>query len=278
MSFFRITILLVLCCLATPVVAQIIPDSVRQNTQDDDGLDQVIEDAVTDIETDDQTDWTIFTDLLEDLKQKPLSLNSASQDELLMLPGMTVILVNNLMSYIQEFGKLTSIYELQAVPGFDVEVVNSIRSYISVKETRGKDISPGTLHASGPSFEEVVRNARHELLLRYVRILEVQKGYTAPPQNNPGASRYRGDRNKYYARYRMRYNRNFSLAFVGEKDQGEEFRWAPRNNFYGFDFTAGHISIRDYGHIKRLVVGDYNIQLGQGLLLSTGLGFGKGSQ
>lgn len=275
MKAIRSFLFLITLMATFPVQAQVNPDSTEQS---DDFLDQVIEDAITDIESDDQTDWTVFTDVLQDLQEKPLNLNTATKEELLLLPGMTAILVNNLTAYIQEFGNLTSIFELQAVSGFDAEVFNKIRPYIIVRETRSADISPGTLHPAGPPLREVLRESRHELLLRFVSLLEEQKGYTPTPAANPGATRYLGNQHRYYARYRMRYNQNFSLALVGEKDPGEQFDWKPQEKLYGFDFLAGHIAIRDYGKIKRLVVGDYNIQVGQGLLLSKGLGFGKGSQ
>jgi len=175
---------------------------------------------------------------------------------------------------------LSSIYELQAVEGFDAELFNQIKSYVTVRSSRTKDINPGVLHPVGPGLKTILAEANHEVLMRFVSLVEEQKGYTALDTNSDGSlsSRYAGNRHKYYTRYRMRYEQNFSIALVAEKDQGEAFRWDPNSQSYGFDFMAGHIFIRDYGNLKRLVVGDYNMQTGQGLILSTGLGFGKGSE
>lgn len=264
-------------CLSFGLQAQVPVDSLGKEEPD---LDQIIEDAVTDIETDDQTDWTIYTDFLQDLRRRPLNLNRATKDQLLMLPGMDDIRATALLTYIQDFGLLTSIYELQAVPGFDAQLFQQIRPFVTVKESKEKDINPGVLHPVGPGIKTILKEAKHELLFRTIGILEEQKGYTPPDTNSDGSltSRYLGNPYRYYFRYRMRYERNFSFAFVGEKDQGEQFKWDPSTGFYGFDFAAGHIFIRDYGPVKRLVVGDYNIQAGQGLILSTGLGFGKGSE
>lgn len=252
----------------------------RDSVMDGPDLDGVIEDAITDVESDEQTDWTIFTDYLNDLRKHPLSLNRADKDQLLLLPGMDDIRATALLNYIHDYGFLSSIYELQAVPGFDAELFNEIRPFVTVKESGEKDINPGVLHPVGPGLKTILEEANHELLLRMIWTLEEQKGYTPADTNSDGSTttRYAGNPYRYYARYRMRYEKNFSIAFVGEKDQGEEFKWDPGTGFYGFDFTAGHIFIRDYGPVKRLVVGDYNIQSGQGLLLSTGLGFGKGSE
>ncbi len=257
--------------------AQVDPDSLRSDESD---LNVIIEDAITDIEADESTDWTIFTDYLDDLRRKPLNLNIASKDQLLLLPEMDDIKATALLNYIAEFGKLSSIYELQAVPNFDYPTFQAIRPFVTIRESKEKDINPGVLHPVGPSFKTVFKESKHELLFRTLAIIEEQRGFTAPDTltNGETTTRYQGNPYKYYFRYRMRFAQNFSAALVAEKDQGEQFKWDPDNQFYGFDFAAGHLFIRDYGRLKRLVVGDYNIQVGQGLLLSTGLGFGKGAE
>lgn len=266
-----------LLCLGGGLLAQ--PGSDSLPRRDDTDIDQIIEDAIIDTQTDDQTDWTFMTDNLQDFRDKPLNLNTASPDLLLQLPGMNPILVNNLINHIREYGKLTTIYELQAVPGFNAELFRLITPYVTVKESQAKDINPGILHPAGPSPRTVLDEAKHEIILRTTFTQEQEKGYLPPTVNANGdtSSHYAGNGARYYARYRMRYNQNFSLAVVGEKDSGEEFKWAPQQGFYGFDYLAGHVAIRDYGRLKRLVIGDFNVQAGQGLLLSTGLGFGKGS-
>lgn len=264
-------------CLSA-LQAQAQPDSIR--TDDDGGMNQIIEDAIIDSENDNSTDWTFLTDQWNDLRERPLNLNTASKEELMLLPGMTEILANNLLDYIHQFGNLSSLYELQAVPGYDATVFNRIKGFCQVREAQAKDISPNTKHPAGPPVRDMLKNAKHEFLLRLVRDIEEEKGYTPPDTNSDGSltSRYQGDPNRYYFRYRMRYNQNLSVAVVGEKDQGEPFLWDPSRSFYGADFTSAHISVKNFGNLKSLVIGDYNIQAGQGMLLSTGLGFGKGSE
>lgn len=279
MTSLRIWVLFCLLIGSGALFAQPGRDSVPSR-KDDVDLDQVIEDAIIDTETDDQTDWTFLTDNLQDLRNKPLSLNDASADQLLQLPGMNPILANNLIGYVEQFGKLTSIYELQAVPGFDAEIFRKILPYVTVRESQEKDINPSVLHPAGPSFRTIFSEGKHEFTARTIFTLEQEQGYLPPDTAADGSlsSHYAGDGARYYGRYRFRYNQNFSAALVTEKDAGEAIVWDPAKNQYGMDFYAGHVSLRDFGRLKRLVVGDYNIQAGQGLLLSTGLGFGKGSE
>lgn len=248
--------------------------------EDNNLIDNFIEDATIDTQNDGEVDWTVFTDALELYKKKPLNLNTATKEELLLIPGMTELLVANLQNYIRQFGKLTSLYELQAVPGFDATIFYAIRPFVTVVEVSATDIQDRPKHPHGPSFRKVLTESTHEILLRTTRIVEEQRGYTPPDTNSDGSlsSRYLGDANRFYTRYRMRYAQNFSLAIVGEKDPGEAFKWNPATQSYGFDFLAGHIALRNYGRLKSLVIGDYNIQSGQGLILSTGIGFGKGAE
>jgi hypothetical protein len=250
------------------------------NRKDDVDLDQIIEDAIIDNETDDQTDWTFITDNLQDLRSKPLSLNQASVEQLLQLPGINAVLANNLVGYIQELGNLTSIYELQAVPGYNADIFRRILPYVVVRESSAKDVNPDILHPAGPSFKTIFQEGKHEFTARSIFTLEQEKGYSPPDTNTDGSlsNRYLGNDARYYGRYRFRFNQNFSAAVVMEKDAGEAMVWNPQAGQYGFDFYAGHVALRDFGRLKRLVIGDFNIQAGQGLLLSTGLGFGKGSE
>ncbi|MEM6629952.1 MAG: helix-hairpin-helix domain-containing protein [Bacteroidota bacterium] len=258
----------------------------------DEAIDQEIEDIVTSVEIDEEVDYTIITDILEDYRNRPLNLNTATKEELLYLPGMNEILVNNLAQYIFDFGELTSVFELQAIKGFSPEFINKILPFISVQEARAGDISPGTYHPSGPSLGEVLPNIRHEFTQRIVFTLEEERGYTDPDTslkfltNDLGdttaidtqlSTRYQGTPYRSYTRYRARYGQNVSIALTGEKDAGEVFEWDPQNNLYGYDFVSGHIAIKNYGNLKDLVIGDYNLAIGQGVILSKGLGFGKGA-
>ncbi|MDB4286308.1 helix-hairpin-helix domain-containing protein, partial [bacterium] len=280
--FFWVTLLLL---LSPKVTAQV--DSLSND------IDQVIEDAISNSGIDEQVDFSFLTDALEDLQKNPLNLNTATREELLIIPGMNDLLVNNLFTHIEEFGVLTTIYELQAIAGFTQEVTSQLLPYVSVKENTAKDISPGSLHPAGPGFQEVWKGLKIELTQRAVFIAEEQKGYTSPDTtfrsqfddngimtgtDTSLSSRYVGSPVQLYTRLRARYNQNFSFGITAEKDRGEEFRWDPSTQYFGYDYTSAHISLKDYGNLKNLVVGDYTLQFGQGLIFSRGLGFGKGAE
>lgn len=268
-------------------------DTLQQGDYSDQIIEQAIEDLITGNELEDQVDLSYIIDQLEEWSRRPLSLNEATQEELLMIPGMDELLVLQFMAYIERYGKLTSIYELQAIPGWTINDIRPILPFVRVEESKSLDINPGVQHPAGPGFREIVKGIEGELTQRFVQILETQRGYTDPDTifrpviDDTGTEvdqdtllnlRYLGDPFRSYTRLRLRYKRNFSFALTGEKDPGEQFRWTPKERYYGYDFLSGHIFLQDFGRLKRLAIGDYYLQVGQGLVLSRGLGFGKGAQ
>lgn len=256
------------------VLAQL-PDST------DADLNLLIEDAMTtsDNQNSDQ-DWTILTDYLNDLRKRPLNLNTANRSDLSPIPGFSDLLINNLFKYIQTYGKLTSLYELQAVDGFTPEVFSQIGPYITIDEFSKMDINNRNQQPAGPPVSELIKGMQYELMHRYSRVLEDQKGYTPADTNSRGElnERYLGAPWRTFTRFRARYGQNFSFCVLGEKDAGEAFKWDPNTQTYGYDFVAGHLAIKNYKNLKALVVGNYTVQFGQGLVISGGLGFGKGAE
>ena len=79
MSKLKEILLLLFLCPVGITFAQIVPTDSTDRPGDENVLDQIIEDAIIDVETDDQTDWTFLTDELLDLQQRPLNINTASK-------------------------------------------------------------------------------------------------------------------------------------------------------------------------------------------------------
>jgi hypothetical protein len=107
-----------------------------------------------------------------------------------------------------------------------------------------------------------------EFISRVQTVLEVPEGYRRPDS----AGGYLGSPHRYFQRMRYR-SRNISLNLSQEKDAGEAFGRAP-----AFDFTSVHLAVQDLGPVRDLVIGDYALNFGQGLLAWNGGAFGKGRE
>ncbi|MBL0144814.1 MAG: hypothetical protein IPP48_02690 [Chitinophagaceae bacterium] len=61
---------------------------------------------------------------------------------------------------------------------------------------------------------------------------------------------------------------------LGEKDAGEQF--FKGNQKQGFDFYSTHLFARNIGIVKALALGDFTVNMGQGLTQWQSLAFKKG--
>ncbi|NND93274.1 MAG: hypothetical protein HKN45_00295 [Flavobacteriales bacterium] len=240
----------------------------QYSTQTDqrDILEQSIE-LIAEVNEDSEVDYTTLVDVLTYHLERPLNLNSATREELLGLEILTEIQVNRILTHRAHYGKFISIEELQAVADLPWNVIIILRNFTAVG--RGLDDLSIT-------FAELRENGEHELFLRSDRVIETLKG--ASPisdeelEENPNR-RFLGDQWRYYTRYRFRYQNRISIGFTAEKDPGEEFFKGSQKD--GFDFYSAHAYARGLGVVDRVAIGDFQVQMGQGLTQWSGLGFGK---
>ncbi len=223
------------------------------------------------------TDFTTLIDVLSSFYEKPINLNRKDiKEDLLQLRLLTEFQINNLINHEKKDGKLMSIYELQSIDGFDVQTIRNIMPFVTVNTD---------FYAPHTSFEEMMKIAKSSIYLRYTRILEHQKGFDKLSDEDWKKSenaKYLGSNDKLYMRYRFKYMNNISIGLTAEKDAGESFLGNKKatelfglQQQKGFDFYSGHFYVKNFGKLKALAIGDYHMQIGQGLTLWTGLAFRK---
>ena len=198
---------------------------------------------------------------LEFFQKHPLNLNNATANDLYLLRFLTGLQIHNLLQYRLRFGKLLSVYELQAVPSFDLPTIKKLLPYITVGDIRKvKETFRSRLHG-GSSYA----------LGRISRVLEPSKGYNANLRTH-----YLGNRNHMQFRYSYQYKNLLYYGMVADKDAGEQFFKGAQKA--GFDFYSVHFFARDLGTLKALALGDYTLNLGQGLIQWHSLAFGKSAE
>lgn len=238
------------------------PDSIPSPALPEGNTD-ILEDFLQNTDSEGVADFNTLFESLNDYRRRPLDLNRADEQDLRDLRLLNDVQIAGLLLHRQIAGDLISIYELQAVPGFTPDIIRSILPFVSVG---------GSLDDYRVSIGEMLREGTNELYLRWARVLEQQRGFTPPTR--PDENRYLGDPNQYYLRYRHSYGTRLSVGLTAEKDRGEEF--FRGSNPYGFDFYSAHIALRNYSRtIKALVLGDYAVSFGQGLIMLTGFNYGK---
>ncbi|MEQ8530852.1 MAG: helix-hairpin-helix domain-containing protein, partial [Imperialibacter sp.] len=204
-----------------------------------------------------------YDDLYESLFQlytSPIDINLATFEDLSSFYILSPIQIESLLNYRKLNEPLLSLYELQAVPNFDLATIRNIRPFVTVSGAGSKQ---------GKSlFQRVVNEKNNYLLLRTERTLETARGYTQADTaaNGDLSSRYAGSPYKHYARFRVSHPNDFSFGFTVEKDAGEELAWDRSRHAYGADFYSFHGQLKNRGNFKAINIGDYQLQMGQGLV------------
>lgn len=231
-----------LCCLA----------------QEEEKIKDLVENLAENVSEDE--DISELSERLAYYKNHPINLNKATPNILKELVFLSPLQITSLLNYLKSNGQLLDVLELQAIPGFDIETVNRILPFVKIDDA---DIAFRQLR-----LKNLAKSGRNDLIVRYARLLQQQKGF----KDLPG-SKYFGTPDKFLLKYRYTLPESVSAAFLLKKDAGEYWIKGPS----AIDFLSAHLAIFKIGRLKKMVMGDYSLQFGQGLTLWSGFGFGKGA-
>jgi hypothetical protein len=209
-------------------------------------------------------DYSDIAERLTYYRKHPIDLNNATKDQLKELIFLSPIQINEILNHSLENGPFIDVFELQSIGSLDIESVNLLMKF--VKATLPPPFKDMT-------FKKLVQKADHDLMIRIGKILEKQAGFSK--LGNAMEANYQGSAWRILTRYRYNFSNTLAASLNMEKDAGEQFFDSSKNK--GFDFYSGNISFRGSGIVKKLLIGDYALQFGQGLVMWSGSGFGKGS-
>lgn len=259
--WFKYLLMFLLCVITTQFAVSQSEENKHEIIQ------QRIEYLSENLEIEDIALEQITEDLYYFIDHK-INLNKTNGEDLKALLLLTDIQIVALLNYRKQFGKLISIYEIQAIPYWDLNSISLALPFIYVDDK---------FDQLQVSFKEFLKYGTFELFLRYQRVLEQKNGFQnvsdSVLQNTN--SIYHGNPDRYYSRMRFTYRNNISMGVTMEKDPGEAF--FRRNNPYGFDFYSAHAFYQGGKYIRTVALGDYQIQIGQGLNLWVGHAFNKTS-
>jgi len=257
---FKISVLL-LCLFAANLHAQKPELDAKQREAIISRVENIAENS------EQQLDYSDLLDGLYYYLERPLNINYATPDEFKSLLFLTGFQINKIVEYRNQYGNFLTVNELQAIPELEPALIDLLTPFITVSD----ETPDYQLNA-----KNIFKYARHDLFLRWGRVLEEQEGYKPISDSAKEASPnsyYLGSPDKLYARYGFNYSNRVRFGITADKDPGEQFFSGSQPQ--GFDFYSAFGWISDLGPVKKIVVGDYHVELGQGLTLWTGLAFGK---
>jgi hypothetical protein len=245
---------LLLVCLLPHAASQAQVPETPVTEQQVENLTENNEDA----ETEDDS----YLQQMQQYIKNPVNLNYADEAALKELRVLTPLQISSLIAYRTLLGKFVDIYELQAIPSWDIETIQKIRLYVTVSDEAD----------FAASVKQRLSGGNHSFLLRAVQVLEKSKGYLL--DSSQATNFYPGSPQKIFIRYRYNYKNMLQYGVVAEKDAGEQFFKGAQKQ--GFDFYSAHFFVRNAGMVKALALGDFTVNMGQGLTQWQSLAFKKG--
>lgn len=245
-------------------IAVLLGDStlVKSQTQRESAVVEQIVEQLTE-ELDEEIEVDGFLELLRYYNTRPIDLNKTDEQELARLLFLSPLQIASLLEHRKQSGKFISVLELQGINNFDLATIERLSHFVTV--------SPASA-LEGLNRHKLFNDSDQQLMLRYGRMFQRQRGYLI---TDTARSRYLGDANRYMLRYRFNFRNRIRLAINMEKDAGEPFFRNQQRR--GFDHYGVSLYVKDVGVLSEMVVGDYVLQLGQGLVMWNGLSFGKGA-
>lgn len=192
------------------------------------------------------------------LKKHPINLNQTNEEELKSLAFLSPLQINSFFTHLKANGPLLDVLELQSIQNFDLATVDHMLPFVTIKANALDE---------KPTFRNLRKLGENDLFLRFGRTLEKVKGFTDLP-----GSHYLGSAERLLLRYRYDFAKRISASLILEKDAGENWNG---NKQPLLDFQSANIALFNTGRFKKIVLGDYSLQFGQGLTLWSGFAFGK---
>ena len=186
----------------------------------------------------------------ENLLEVPLDVNRAGAEELEELLLLTDFQIASLLEYRSSSGNVLSAAELQLINGFDKSTVDLIRPFVRF--------------GSGAGLPDAGKGSRSDLLV---------KGWW-----KKDAQEYVGPKFYTQVKYKWQWGEKLQAGFTLEKDNGEEIltKGVPLGDFLSFHLSAREIPVRDWAVVSDIVLGDYLVKLGQGLVMWGGFSLSGG--
>ncbi|MDR2887388.1 MAG: hypothetical protein LBV26_05220 [Bacteroidales bacterium] len=186
-----------------------------------------------------------YIEMLYELYENPVSLNTADEDEMLRLFFLSDFQVKVLHEHVRLSGKIVSLYEIAALPGFNRDVATMMGIFITLDDN----------NAAGQNSRGRWRN---RILTNVIfKDGETDTAWLGPPS-------------RVLTKYRFSSG-GFSGGITAEKDPGESFlNGSPPMP----DMFSGHLAWDGEGTVKKIIVGDFSARFGQGIVLNTGIAHG----
>ena len=231
-----------------------------------DGWESVLETLLSDEELPQDALEELAT-MYETLHEMPLNINTATREELSMLPFLTERQIEDIHAYIYMHGPMLTLGELQLTGSLDYNTRQLLRHFVYAGDVPPKK--------EKLRIDDFLRYGRNEIVTRIDIPFYLRDGfrYHSPEELERYPNRaYMGSPLSHSLRYSFNWHNRIRFGITADKDAGEPFLGRNRA---GYDYLSAYLFLKDMGVVKELAAGNFKVQFGQGLLLGGGFGVGK---
>lgn len=195
--------------------------------------------------TDDQQlrDPVEITEIQTGLK---FNINKVTKEELSSLLLLTPTQIQDFINHRNSYGNFLSLLELQIISSWDLKTIKLLLPFLYFRSSNDKI-----------NVKHSIAEGKHSLLYR-----------TGGKPNGYISKDAWLKKNRQLLHYKFKYKGIIQAGWIIEKDAGE-------TNFT--DHLGLYFALNNKGIIKQLLIGDFNVNMGQGLAHWQGYAFGRSS-
>ena len=199
--------------------------------------------------------WEQTYDLLCELEEHPMDINQVTRKQLEELPFLSAQQIEGIVEYLWRYGRMESLSELAMVRELDYAQRRLLSFFVYVGEEKPVPL---------PTLKDIAKYGQNELMA-YARV---------PFYNRKGdTDGYLGPKYRHWLRYQFTYGDQVKLGFVGSQDAGEPF--FANQNKWGYDYYSFYFQLRNFRRLESLVLGNYRVSMGMGLVMNNSFSLGK---
>ena len=212
--------------------------------------------AIMPVSDEEAAQWEDVCDLLCELEENPIDLNTATHEDLEVLPFLSDKQIEGIMEYLFRYGPMKTFNELRMITALDPLQIELLPYFVTLGNQTEEQVFP--------DMERIARYGHHELM-----------GHVQVPlyQRKGDSDGYLGYPLKHWLRYQFSFGDYVKAGLVGSQDAGEPFL-ADKNRL-GYDFYSLYFQVKHFRRLDNIVLGKYRLQAGMGLVLNNSFSLGK---
>ena len=224
--------------------------------------------AIDELNTESSVHIESLMDELTYYLHEPVDLNTCNYEELEALPLLDPLTARNIIHRRKKGGSFSSLIDLLEIKTISLTFLERLKPFVYLSSPDNKKPLPERAIS-----KPILQKRTTVISQSFSKKIDKSRGFNRPPSSGG----FHGNAWSMFTRIASQSKNGVSLRAVIEKDPGEAIFWRPDNRYFGADHMALSLSFKGRSFINLVVLGEYSVHLGSGLLFSTPFGSRKSS-